>query len=191
MRKSLIVTILVVLLVLTGCSKPSHSIRGEEVIVSLRQIDVHFKRGRNFSDTYMVFGAHDSGRADTISQISISGIKLYKAISIYKRYPDFHKCKSPGAAVAQNAMLSLYIIPADSEVLNILKNAVSQHEKNFKNKGDRIFVKLEGEVLKMTKAIIRKVNGDVTDQLHSQMRRDRYLVNSVEIVEAKIVFGNS
>ena len=105
-------------------------------------------------------------------------------------YPDFHKCKSPGAAVAQNALLRLYIIPADSEVLNILKNAVSQHEKNFKNKGDRIFVKLEGEVLRMTKAIIRKVNGDVTDQVPSQMRRDRYLVKSVEIVEAKIVFGN-
>ena len=190
MRKSLIVTILVVLLVLTGCSQPSHSIRGEEVIVSLRQIDVHFKRGRDFSGTYMVFGGSDSGRADTISRIWISGIKLNKAISIYKRYPDFYKCKSPGAAVAKNALLSLHIIPADSEVLNILKNAISQFEKNFKNKGDRIFVKLEGEVLKMTKAIIRKVNGDVTDQLPSQMRRDRYLVKSVEIVEAKIVFGN-
>ena len=190
MRKSLIVTILVVLLVLTGCSKPSHSIRGEEVIVSLRQIDVHFKRGRNFSDTYMVFGAGDSGRADTISQIFISGIELYQAISIYEMYPDFYKCKSPGAAVAQNALLSLHIIPADSEVLNILKNAVSQFEKNLKNHGDRIFVKLEGEVLKMTKAIIRKVNGDVTGQLPSQMRRDRYLVKSAEIIEAKIMFEN-
>jgi hypothetical protein len=138
----------------------------------------------------MIFGAGDSGRADTISQIWISGIKLDKAISIYRRYPDFYKCKSPGAAVAQNALLSLDIIPADSEVLNILKNAVSQFEKNLKNHGDRIFVKLEGEVLRMTKAIIRKVNGDVTDQLPSQMRQDRYLVNSVEIVEAKIVFKN-
>ena len=190
MRKSLIVIILVVLLVLTGCSKPSHSIRGEEVIVSLRQMDIHFERAGDFSDSYMVFGAGDSGRADTISQIFISGIELYQAISIYEMYPDFYKCKSPGAAVAQNALLSLHIIPADSEVLNILKNAVSQFEKNLKNHGDRIFVKLEGEVLKMTKAIIRKVNGDVTGQLPSQMRRDRYLVKSAEIIEAKIMFEN-
>ena len=177
---------------ITGCSQYSLSIGDEqvvgdgEVVVSLKQLDVHFQRAGTFSETYMVFGGSDLTQADTINKIWISGIDLDEAIAIHERYPD--KCKSSGAALAQNALLDLDIIPADSEVLKSLRNAVSLHERNFANDGDRIFVKLGGEVLKMTRAIIREVDGDVTDQLPSQMRHDYYLVKSAEIIEAKTVF---
>ncbi len=90
------------------------------------------------------------------------------------------------AAVAQRAVLHLQIIPTDSEVSQILKNAVKQHERNLGNDGDRIFVRLEGDILKLSSAIIAEVNGDVTDQLPSQMREDHYLVDSAEVIEAKI-----
>ena len=72
----------------------------------------------------------------------------------------------------------------------LLKDAVRQHERNLGNDGDRIFVRLEGDVLKLSSAIIVGVDGgDVTDQLPSQMRRDYYLVDSVEVIEAKIQLG--
>ena len=180
-----------VVLLLAGCNQPTQptqSTSGEEVIVSLKNFDIHFERSGDFSETYMVFGGSDLSQEDMIEKISIYGIPMDKAISIYERYPDFHKCKSPGAAVAQNALVDLHIIPADSGVLNILKNMISQYEKNLKNDGNRVSVKLEGEVLKMTRGIMRKVNGDVTDQLPPQMRQDCYWVKSAEIIETKILF---
>lgn len=189
-----IICFLPVVLLIAGCSQPSQSTQltqptsGEEVIVALTNLDIHFERSGSFSETYMVFGGSDLSEEDMIEKISIYGIPMDKAISIYERYPDFHKCNSPGAALAKNELVDLHIIPADSEVLNILKNTISQYEKNLKNDGDRISVKLEGEVLKMTKGIMRKVNGDVTDQLPPQMRQDCYWVISAEIIETKILF---
>ncbi len=188
-------------LLIAGCSQPiqsSPSVSDEEYAVSLKReviaptkgLDYHFDRTGDFSETYMLFGATDFSRSDLPFEISLSGIKLDKAMSIYERYPDFYKCKSPGAAVAQKALLSLHIIPEDPEVLDILRNAVSQFEKNLRNDGDRIFVELEGEVLKNTSVIMRKVNGDVTDQIPSNMRRGYYLVKSAKIIEAKIVLKN-
>ena len=182
-----------IVLLIAGCSQfglsagDETAVGVEEVVVSRKGLDYHFRRAGDFSDTYMVFGGGDLTRAGTVNEIWIGGIDLDKARAIHEKYPDFHRCKSPGAALAQNALLDLDIIPADSKVLESLKDAVSQHERNFANDGDRIFVKLSGEVLKLTRAVIREVDGDVTDQLPSQMRHDYYLVDSAEIIEAKIL----
>ncbi len=194
--KAIIYSLVTVFLV-SGCSQPNQSSQptqytsGEEIIVSLTNLDIHFERSGSFSETYTVFGGSDLSKENMIEKISIYGIPMDKAISIYERYPDFHKCSSPGAALAKNELVDLHIIPVDSEVLNILKNTISQYEKNLNNDGDRISVKLEGEVLKMTKGIMRKVNGDVTDQLPPQMRQDCYWVKSAEIIETKILFEDS
>ena len=187
----IIIYFLLVVFLISGCSQSSQSsqsLSDDEVIVSTKNNDVHFERVEGFTDTYMVFGGSDNSQTDIINKIWISGIPIDKAISIYERYPDFHECKSLGAASAQNALLDFRIIPADSEVLNILKNAISQYERNFRNDGDRIFVKLEGEVLKMTSIINRKWNADVMDQFPAQMKHGYYLVKSAEIIEARIVF---
>ena len=67
---------------------------------------------------------------------------------------------------------------------------ISQHRRNLANDGDRIFVRLGGDVLKLSSAIIVGVDGgDVTNQLHSQLREDHYLVDSVEVIDAKIQLG--
>lgn len=183
-----IIYFLPIVLLIAGCSQSAPSISGEEVIVPLTKMDVHFKRAGEFSDTYMVFGGGYFNQTDVINKITICGIPIDKAISIYERYPDFDKCESPGAALAQNALIDLNIITVDSEVLNILKNVISQHEKTLERGGDRIFVKLEGETLEMTSVIMRKYNRNVMDQFPSQMRHGYYLVRSAEIVEATIVF---
>ena len=188
----IIICFLLVVFLISGCSQSSQSSQSlseEEVIVSTKNNDVYFERVEGFTDTYMVFGGSDNSQTDLIHKIWISGIPMDKAISIYERYPDFHECKSPGAALAQNALLDFRIIPADSEALNILKNAISQYERNFSNDGDRIFVKLEGEALKMTSIINRKWNADVMDQFPAQMKHGYYLVKSAEIIEARTVFA--
>lgn len=189
----IIVYFLPVVLLISGCSQssqPGPSIRGEQVIVATSTTDVHFQRVAYFSGTYMIFGGGDFSHADLIARLSISGIPLDKAISIYERYPDFYRCKSPGAALAQNSLIDLDIIPADPEVADIVKDAISQFETRFKNDGDRIFVRLEGEALEMTSAIVREWNEDVMDQYPAQMRDGYYLVTSAEVIEARVVFEN-
>jgi len=89
----IIIYFLLVGFLISGCSQSSQSsqsLSDEEVIVSTKNNDVHFERVGDFSDTYMVFGGGDFSQTDLISKISISGIPMDKAISIYKRYPDFH-----------------------------------------------------------------------------------------------------
>jgi len=186
---------LAIVFLIAGCSQPSPSISAKqqallqetEVIVSDEDFDYHFERDRDFSDIYMVFGASDHSRVDNIDTISISGIELEDAMSIYERYPDFHKCKSPGAAVAQSKLLDIRIIPANPEVLDTLNNAVSQYERNLKNDGDRIFVELGGERVILTSAIWREHDWEAIDQIPSLLRGAYYFVESTEITEAKIV----
>ena len=186
-----------ILFLMAGCSQISTSFSepaltgDEEVVVSLKKIDYHFKRARDFADTYMVFGGGDFSSSDVIGKIAISGIDLDKAVSIYERYPDFYRCNSPGAAPAQRAVTHLDIVPADPDVQKTLKNALSLFEKNLRSNGDRIFVKLEGEILKMTSAIVRDDGYDIKDRLPSQMRHDYYLVKSAEIGEAKLVLEST
>ena len=187
-----------IVFLIVGCSQPGPSISAKqqtllletEVIVSDDTFDYHLERERDFSDSYMVFGASDDSRSDLRHKIWISGIKLEDAMSIYERYPDFHKCKSPGAAEAQNKTLSLRIIPASPEVLDTLKIAVSQFERNLKNDGDRIFVELGGELLILNSAIWREHDWEAIDQLPSQIRGAYYLVESAEIREAQVVLEN-
>ena len=176
---------------MAGCSQSGPSITDEEVVVSLKQMDVHFDRAWDFSDTYMVFDGGDLSRTDTINKISISGISMEDVISIHRMYPDFHKCGSPGAALAKKALLHLDIIPVDSKVLKKLKEMLSQHEKNLHNGGDRICVKLEGEILEMTNAFLRENKRNITRQLPSQMRHDYFLVKSADIIESDIVLEDS
>lgn len=190
----LIICLLSIVLLMAGCSqsnKSAPSVSDEEVIVPLTKMDVHFKRAGEFSDTYMVFGGGYFTHPDMIQKITICGIPLDKAISIYEKYPDFDRCESPGAAVAQDALLDLNIITVDSEVLKILRDALSQHEHNIRKGGDRIFIKLEGESLVMTSVIMRSMQKDVMDQFPPKTRQGYYLVKSAGIVEGLIVFEDS
>ena len=63
-----------IVILMAGCSQFSPSISNEklvsddEVVVSLKEIDYHFERARDFAGTYMVFGGGDFGNADMIDR---------------------------------------------------------------------------------------------------------------------------
>lgn len=188
---------LATVVLMAGCSQPISPnsakqqalLHETEVIVSDETFDYYFERDRDFSGEFMVFGAFDHSRVGNIDTISISGINLEDAMSIYERYPDFHKCKSPGAALAQSKLLDIRIIPANPQVLETLNDAVSQYERNLKDDGDRIFVELGGERVILTSAIWREHDWEAIDQIPSLLRGAYYYVESAEITDAKIVLS--
>jgi hypothetical protein len=187
--KNLLLSLAVGLTVLTmfvNCGKETARIDDDgELAVETADFDVYFELLDSFSETYMVFGGGQMRHRNSFSKITLSTISMQDVRPIYENYPDFHKCASPGAAQAKDAIGRMNIVPADSSVLNSLEEVLSEHETSFKEGGDRVCVQLEGKMLEMTSVIVRKVDEDIIDQLPKQTREDYFLVESVEIVDTR------
>lgn len=182
-----LIPIVVVWSLLVSCSQSgsSPSITTDEVIVKTANMDVHFSRGKSFAQTYMIFGGSETNQRDVICNVTLSGLDINTARYIYARYPDFHLCKSPGAPLAQRAIRRLDIVPADSKVVKILRKTLAGHKKSLQPDGTRVCVRLEGEVLKLTSAIVRDANQDITNELPPEMHHEYFLVQSAENIDSQ------
>lgn len=180
-----VVMIMAAMVMSAGCGKGSGpTLTGEEVVVATQQLDVHFSRGETFMETCMVFGGLHMTQKNAISKVTLSALSMEDAIPIYAEYPDFHKCASPGAARAKRAIYQMNIVPANSDVLDVLKKVLSEHAKSIRQGDDRVCVRLEATELEMTAAIVREADKDIMDELPPQARTDYYLVESAEIIDA-------
>ena len=188
MKKRLLylAAVLTVLFMLFNCSKETARIDDDgDLAVETADFDVYFELLDSFSETYMVFGGGQSRHKNSFSKITLSTISMEDVRPIYADYPDFHKCSSPGASLAKEAVGQMNIVPADSSVLNSLEEVLSEHEASFKDGGDRVSVYLEGHMLELTSVIVRKVDEDITDKLPKHSRENYFLVESVEIVDTQ------
>jgi hypothetical protein len=156
----------------------------DKVVVATEHMDVHFTQLEPFGETYMVFGGLHITQKNAIGKVTLAALSMEDARPIYAEHPDFNRCTSPGAAQAKKAVRHMNIVPADSDVLDVLKEALAEHARSLKRGGDSVCVRLEGEKLEMTAAIIREAKMDIKDELPTQVRRDYYLVESVDIVDA-------
>jgi hypothetical protein len=135
----------------------------------------------------MVFGGLELSHGDAFSRISLSGLDINTARSIYSMYPDFHLCKSPGASMAQRAIRDFDIVPANSKVEKNLRKTLKKHQASLHGDGERVAVKLEGEFLQLKSVIVRELGKDITNELPPQVHHEYFFVLSAEIVEAEEV----
>ncbi|UCF06395.1 MAG: hypothetical protein JSV33_05020 [bacterium] len=170
-----------ILLLLVNCSQSGPTITDDEVIVKTSSMDVHFSRGRSFGNTYMIFGGTEITHGNAFSKITLSGLDINTAKNIYSMYPDFHLCKSPGAPMAQRAVVDFDIVPANSKTMKNLRKTLKKYQASIHNGGDRVCVKLEGEVLRLTSVLVRELNKDITHELPPQVHHDYFLVTSAEL----------
>ena len=139
---------------------PEHiTIEGDSVTVDAGDYDVKFEALREYQKTYMLFGGSYSKDKSSINPIWLSGLGIVDAKNIYAPYPDFHRCNSPGAALAQPKVKSLSLIPADKQALNELRKSIKEFEDNL-GQGDRVCVSLVGKTLVMRSAIVPKWHMD-------------------------------
>ena len=196
MRKPLIyvVTIIAAMAIAASCGQDSTTIdednepyveEDNELYVEAGDFDVYFKLLETFSETYMLFGGDPVTHKGAFNNFWLAGISMEDARPIYAKYPDFYRCASPGAARAKKALKTMNIITADSYVLAALNEAVAELNNRIGRGGDRVAVRLEGVTLEMTAAIVRQAGEDIMDQLPKQARRNYFLVESVEMVEAQ------
>ena len=103
---------------------PEHiTVEGDSVTVDAGDYDVRFEPVREYQKTYMLFGGGYSKDKSSISPITLFGLGMVDAKNIYARYPDFHRCDSPGAAIAQPKVKWLNLIPAEGVDIDIAAEA--------------------------------------------------------------------
>ena len=79
-------------------SGPDLTINGDEVLLATGDLDVRFTKGKSFEDTYMVFGGLQLEHRNAVANVSLAVLSMRDARPIARRYPDFDRCASPGAA---------------------------------------------------------------------------------------------
>ncbi len=158
------------------------SIEGDVVTVDVGDYKAKFLAFLEFQKTYMIFGGGYFQNKNLINPIVLSGIGMVDAKRIYSRYPDFHRCASPGAALAQLKVKQLNLIPANQQVLDELRSSIKESEQNLGNDGDRVCVTLVGKTLDMRSAMVPGHTIDIKDQLPLQTF---HLIHSSQSVDCK------
>ncbi len=120
---------------------------GNDVVLEARDFDVHFSGIGDLSEWIMLFGKG----TDPLSDVVLVGIEIRDARALYRRYPDFHMCKSPGAAKAQALVKSMHLVAPDPAMRRALVDAVKLSGKRLRNKGERVCVGVEGKRLAVKK----------------------------------------
>lgn len=181
----LVLPIFVIMSLLVNCSKSGPTTTADEVIVKTDKIDIHFSRGDSFKNAYIIFGGTEMTQRGAFCKIALSGLDIYTARGIYSKYPDFHLCKSPGAPLAQQAVRDFEIVPANAKVLKNLRKTLAKHRASLHEDGERVCVKLQGESLTLTAAIVREMNRDIINELPPQVHRKYFFVESAELIDAQ------
>ena len=86
--------------------------------------------------------------------------------------------------MAKGKTWQMDIVPANGKVLDVLQDALAQHNASLQSGAGRVCVAVTGAVLVWTSA---KVEGEeVLHQLPGAIRRDLVLVESARIVPASV-----
>lgn len=168
---------------LAACGSRSNVVvDGNEVRLSTTQLDITFARQDAVNETYMIFGGVDMDRPDSPNKIHFTGLGMTDARAIYDEYPDFTMCGSGGAGMAKDAIVQLSMVPANGEVLEVLQDALAQHNRNLQVGGGRVCIAVTGAVLTWQSA--QHAGEEVLHQLPKVAVRDLVLVESARIEPA-------
>ena len=152
---------------------------GSDVVLEARGFDVHFSDIGDLSGWFMLFGA--SRKGNDLSHVWLSGIEIGDARALYRRYPDFHMCKSPGSTKAQALTKGMRVVAADPGTRRALDDAVNLHKKRLRNKGERVCVGLTGKRLSLDSVRNKPDGTDITRNFRGFDRSGFYLAERVQV----------
>ena len=155
---------------------------GDEIIVDTADIQAVLSDNGEFYGDYMLFGGTYVSHKNAVVPILIAGLNIINAREIYRDYPDFHKCASPGASLAKPLVEDLNIVPEDSRITSKLKKSISEFKRNInmKDGGERVCISLEGRSAQLQSVTITQANTDVTDKFKMQ---NLHIINAIEIID--------
>ena len=161
-------------------------VRGNKVIVDAGNFEAVLSVTGEYLQTHMVFGGSYFQEKNLVNPVSLSVLEIADARDIYKKYPDFHMCKSAGAHLAQNKVRNLNLIPADQKSLKELRALIEEHEENFAAGRERICITLTGKTLSPDSKEVqgRDSTGDMR-MIYAIPPGPYYLIQSAKRLECK------
>jgi hypothetical protein len=162
-------------------------IEGRNVIVRTDDFEARFARLAPFSDSYMVFGGLNDQPKNSLTHATVATLAMRHAEAIHQRYPDFHRCSSPGAAQAKRWIEQMDFIGANRRTRKALVDVIDRHERSLRSGGDRVCLRVSGAELALESLKLRADGSDVTQQFQPAFRRSHfYLAEDVAIPDCQI-----
>ncbi len=88
-------------------------LEGSQVLKADGDVETRLIRIGSLDETWMLFGGDTTRRRNQATDVSFAGLPLEHARAIAARHPDFHLCRSPGAADAKRLVQRINVIAAD------------------------------------------------------------------------------
>ena len=161
-------------------------LEGGQVVVETEQLEARFSRLGAVSESFMLFGGSDDRAANSLTDATLATLAIRHAQLIHQTYPDFHKCKSPGAPRAQRLTQTTSFIGADGDAESALVEAVDLHRRRVRASGDRTCLTVSGEELALDSVRGKADGTDLTGQVgRAYQGRTFYLARSVEVPDCR------
>ncbi len=118
---------------------------GNKVSFKSSKFHAVMEKGKEFSDSYVVFGKSKS--ADTFFDELMLLMPLSKATELSKRYGDFTQCSNAGSLQGKEATKNYWVIADNMEV----RNKIDKKAKSIISIGNRSYpvIKLKGIELQL------------------------------------------
>jgi hypothetical protein len=165
-------------------STPGLSEDGGQLVVETAQLEARFSRIGSLSDSFMVFGGNNQQMTNSLTHVTLSGLPIRHARLIGQTYPDFHLCKSPGAAQAQRLTESTSFIGANRGARRTLIEAIDVHGERVRSGGDRTCVTISGHQLTLDSVHLKHDGRDITRDVAPTFGGTRFAVaEEVELAD--------
>jgi len=168
-------------------SGPSVKVAEDGIIRDTGQLEAHFQRRGALSGAYMIFGGNiDRKLPNSFSDITLAALSIDDASNIHSRYPDFHKCKSAGASMAQQMTRTLSLVTGSDKAFDALEDSLELHSERLQGSGDRTCVALEGNDISLSSVTLKETGSDISADVVPTFRNTRFfLVEDAQLVDCR------
>jgi hypothetical protein len=147
------------------------SVNGRRVVHQSGQIEATFSKFGSLDDAYMLFGGDADHRRNSLTHAIVVGLPIRYARAISARYPDFHMCKSPGAAQAQSHTEDLSVVAATRAARNSLEEAIRLFHQRVRGNGERTCIRVSGAPLQLDSVRVIQSGENLTRQVGQAYER--------------------
>lgn len=171
-----------------GVSGLGPRVDGRHLVIETSDLELRFSRMGDLSESFMVFGGNNDQPKNSMTHVTLSALAMPHVRTIHQSYPDFHKCKSPGAPQAQRLTETMSLIGADRGAQSALIDVVNLHKKRVGGGGERTCVTLTGAQLDLDFVRLRHDGTDITREVRPALRHTRfYVADEVEITDCQLL----
>jgi hypothetical protein len=156
---------------LTQTGGPQVQTDGSSVRLATQDLDVEFQRLEPISQSYMLFGGNNEQPRNSFTHATVAALALEDARLIAHDHPDFHLCRSPGAARAKERIATVSLLGATRRARRAVTKAVDLHRDRLASGGDRTCLTLAGARMALASARVREGGQDLTPKLGPALGR--------------------